>query len=67
MKQSLEFYDERAREAALAAKEAVLENVRDRNLRAEKTWLQLANQARRGQKRREDAQRAREEAAGEQT
>ena len=46
MKLSFEFYDTRAREAAELAREATLENVRDRNLRAEKTWRQLADQAR---------------------
>lgn len=46
MKQTFEFYDARAREAALEAKQATLENVRQRNLRAEKTWRGLAHQAR---------------------
>ena len=47
MSQTFEFYDARAREAATEAKEASLDNVRDRNLRAEKTWRGLADQARR--------------------
>ena len=38
MSQSFEFYDARAQEAAREAREATLENVRERNLRAEKTW-----------------------------
>lgn len=46
MSQTFEFYDARAREAAKEAEEATLQNVRDRNLRAEKTWRGLANQAR---------------------
>ena len=45
MSQSFEFYDARAREAAVEAEDAVLANVRERNLRAEKTWRGLANQA----------------------
>lgn len=46
MSQTFEFYDTRAREAAAEADKATLENVRDRNLRAEKTWRGLAEQAR---------------------
>ena len=45
MKQTFEFYDARAKEAALEAKESTLENVKERNLRAEKTWRGLAKQA----------------------
>lgn len=44
--QSYEFYIERADAAARAADEAVLDNVRERELRSEKTWLGLAEQAR---------------------
>lgn len=46
MSQTFEFYDSRAREAAREAKEATLQNVKERNLRAEKTWRALADQAR---------------------
>ena len=46
MSQTYEFYAERAREAADEAAKATLDNVRDRNLRAEKTWSMLAEQAR---------------------
>lgn len=45
MAQTYEFYRDRADEAAARAKEAELENVRDRELRAEKSWRALANQA----------------------
>ena len=45
MSQTFEFYDARAREAAAEAKAATLDNVRERNLRAEKTWRALADQA----------------------
>ncbi len=47
MSQTFDFYDARAREAAAEAKAATLQNVRDRNLRAEKTWRGLADQAQR--------------------
>ena len=47
MTQTFEFYNARAEEAAKEAERATLDNVRDRNLRAEKTWRGLANQARR--------------------
>lgn len=46
MSQTYEFYADRAREAAEEAASATLDNVRDRNLRAEKTWAALAEQAR---------------------
>ena len=46
MSQTYEFYAERAKEAADEAAAATLDNVRDRNLRAEKTWAALAEQAR---------------------
>ncbi|MBV7266170.1 hypothetical protein [Erythrobacter ani] len=46
MAQTYEFYRDRADEAAAKAKEAQLENVRERELRSEKTWRALANQAR---------------------
>lgn len=46
MSQTYEFYAERAKEAADEAAVATLDNVRERNLRAEKTWSALAEQAR---------------------
>ena len=45
MSQTYEFYAERAREAAEEAAAATLDNVRERNLRAQKTWSALAEQA----------------------
>lgn len=45
MSQTFEFYDARANEAAAEAAAATLDNVRERNLRAEKTWRALATQA----------------------
>ena len=46
MSQSYDFYKERADAAAAAADNAQLANVRERELRAEKTWRGLAEQAR---------------------
>ncbi|MDE2623781.1 MAG: hypothetical protein KGM83_11395 [Betaproteobacteria bacterium] len=45
MSQTFEFYDARAREAADNANKATLQNVKERNLRAERTWRELADQA----------------------
>ncbi|WP_133365532.1 hypothetical protein [Qipengyuania sediminis] len=47
MSQTFDFYDARASEAAAEAAVATLDNVRERNLRAEKTWRALADQAKR--------------------
>ena len=63
------FDKERAREAAKEARDATLENVRQRSLRAEKTWRGLAEQARKVKIDREralverEAKRLAEEAA----
>jgi len=46
MRQCYEFYCARADQAAAAADKAELANVRDRELRAEKTWRGLAEHAR---------------------
>jgi hypothetical protein len=46
MAQTYEFYCERADEAAALADKATLDNVRERELRSEKTWRGLAEQAR---------------------
>ena len=46
MSQSFTFYQTRARESAAEAEQATLENVRERALRSAKTWLGLAEQAR---------------------
>lgn len=59
MAQTFEFYNERADAAAAAAKDAELENVRERELRSEKTWRGLAEQARKGAEEREKADAAR--------
>lgn len=59
MSQTFEFYDARANEAANEAEAATLDNVRDRCLRAEKTWRGLAEQARKVKLDRERAERDR--------
>lgn len=56
MSQTYEFYAERAKEAADEAAAATLDNVRERNLRAEKTWSMLAEQARKVKSDREKAE-----------
>ena len=57
MSQTYEFYAARARESAAEAKAATLDNVRDRALRSEATWLGLAQQARAVASRREKIER----------
>jgi hypothetical protein len=61
MAQTYEFYCERADEAAALAEKATLENVRDRELRSEKTWRGLAEHARKTVEEREKADIARAE------
>ena len=45
MSQTFDFYDARAREAAIAAEQADLIMVRKRELRSATVWRELANQA----------------------
>jgi hypothetical protein len=45
MSQTYEFYDERARHAEAEAKKAVLDNVRERELRSAKAWREMADRA----------------------
>ena len=61
MNHSYEFYSARADEARKEAAEAKLDNVRDRALRAEATWIGLAKHAHKIAADREQAKRAREE------
>jgi hypothetical protein len=67
MSQSYEFYAEQARKAGEDAAAATLDNVRDRALRSESAWRDLANRARKTEsdraKREAAAQAARELAA----
>ncbi len=62
MAQTYEFYAERAAAAEAAAKQATLDNVRDREMRAAKTWTALADQARRVTLQREKTEREKAEA-----
>src|SRR5690606_38020074 len=57
--QTFDFYDTRAREAAAEADRAELVMVRERALRAEKTWRTLANQARKVERDRAAAEEVR--------
>ena len=61
MADSYEFYRERADAAAAAAENATLDNVREREIRAEKTWRGLAEQARKVKLDREKSQREKDE------
>jgi hypothetical protein len=61
MAQTYEFYSERADEAAVLAAKATLDNVRERELRSEKTWRGLAEQARKTAVQRDKADRERAE------
>lgn len=61
MAQTYEFYCERADEAAALAELATLDNVRERELRSEKTWRGLAEQARKTAEERIKADRMRAE------
>jgi hypothetical protein len=45
MSQTFEFFDARAREAAVDAQEATLDRVRERALRSEAAWRQMAARA----------------------
>ena len=58
---SYEFYQQRADAAAAAAEKATLQNVRERELRAEETWRGLANQARAVAQQREKVEREKAE------
>ena len=59
MAQTYEFYCERADEAAALADKATLDNVRERELRSEKTWRGLAEQARKTSEERVKADQVR--------
>ncbi|MBT2134524.1 hypothetical protein KK137_09280 [Croceibacterium sp. LX-88] len=61
MSQTFEFYDSRAREAAAEAERADLVMVRERALRAEKTWRGLAAQAKKVERDRVKAEEVRAE------
>ncbi len=45
MSPTYDFYDQRAKAAEAEAQHAVLDNVRDRELRSAKAWREMANRA----------------------
>ncbi len=57
MADTFKFYVERAEAAAAAARSTTLENVRERELRAEKTWRSLARKAQAVATQREQVER----------
>ena len=61
MAESYEFCCERTDAAAAAAKSATLDNVREREIRAEKTWRGLAEKARKVKLDKEKTEREKEE------
>lgn len=61
MSQSFEFYQERAEAAAKEAKAATLANVRERALRSESAWRDMADRARETDRERKIADKARAE------
>ena len=61
MSQTFHFYDARANEAAAEAEAAQLDMVRERALRAEKTWRGLAVQAQKIERERFKAEEVRAE------
>ena len=61
MSQNFEFYDARAKEASAEAKAAVLDNVRDRALRSETAWREMADRAKQMEQEREIAKVEREQ------
>lgn len=65
MSQTIAFCEERAKEAAEEARKATLENVRERALRSEAAWRDMANRAIQIEKAREDKRREKEQEAEE--
>jgi len=61
---TFDFCDTRAREAAEAAEEATLDNLRDQALRSEAAWRAMADQLRAVHEARETLKREREENTG---
>ena len=60
MSQTYEFYNTRAKEAAVEATQATLVNVRERALRSEKVWRGMAEQAKKVEEDRAKAKREKE-------
>lgn len=65
MSLSFEFCQARADAAATAAQNATLDNVRDRELRSEAAWLEMANRLHAVQNSREQARLERAQALAE--
>ena len=65
MSQNFEFYNTRAKEAAAEAKAATLDNVRERALRSETAWREMADRARQMERDRESARIEREKRQAE--
>lgn len=65
MSQNFEFYNARANEAAAEADAATLQNVRDRALRSETAWREMAARARQMELDREEARIIREQRQAE--
>jgi hypothetical protein len=65
MSQTVEFYTERADEAAAEASAAKLDNVRDRALRSEAAWRQMAERLLRVEQQRKVAEAVRAQRAAE--
>lgn len=61
MSQDSDFFDQRAKDASELAGNAILDNVRDRELRSAAAWRAMADRARRVEKSRQAATLAREQ------
>lgn len=65
MSQNYEFYNTRANEAAAEAAKATLDNVRERALRSETAWREMADRALQMEQEREVAKEEREKRQAE--
>ena len=65
MSQNYEFYNTRAKEAAAEADAATLDNVRERALRSETAWREMADRAKQMEHDRETARVEREKRQAE--
>lgn len=65
MSQNYEFYNTRAKEAAAEAAKATLDNVRERALRSETAWREMADRALQMEQEREVAKEEREKRQAE--
>jgi hypothetical protein len=65
LSQNYEFYNTRAKEAAAEAEAATLDNVRERALRSETAWREMADRAKQMEQEREVARVEREKRQAE--